>query len=177
MGPSRTTHMFLFVIVALLGLAPAVQGGELPVQLRRQGARIHVFMGSHPFTSYFFGAESPKLYLHPLRSAEGTIVTRGFPMRKDIPGESTDYPHHRGLFFAHGDINGINSWAEQEPTKAQQTAKGTFYPSEALPKVRTVFVKLDEMKGMPVAGTVKASFHRVGPEGQVMGTETQAYTF
>jgi hypothetical protein len=97
MGPSRTAHIFL--IIALLGLAPAVQGGELPAKLRRQGARIDVLIGGQPFTSYFLGAESPKPYLYPLRSAQGTIVTRGFPMRKDIPGEKADAPHHRGLFL------------------------------------------------------------------------------
>jgi hypothetical protein len=40
-----------------------------------------------------------------------------------------------------------------------------------------VFVKLEEMKGGPEAGKVKALFHLVGLDGQVMGNEIQAYTF
>ncbi len=175
MDLSRTAHIFL--LIALLGFASAAGGGELPVKLKRQGAHIDVLIGGQPFTTYFFGAEAPKPYLHPLRSAQGTIVTRGFPMIKDIPGESMDHPHHRGLYFAHGDINGVDFWGEIDPTQAQQTAKGVFYPSEGLPKGRTVFVKLEEMKGGAEAGTVKALFHLVGPDGQVMGNETQAYTF
>ena len=175
MGRNRVPH--LFFILALLGLAPIVWGEPLPVKLTRHGARIDVFISGQPFTSYFLGAESPKPYLHPLRSAQGAVVTRGFPMRQDIPGESTDHPHHRGLFFAHGDINGIDFWGERAPTQAQQTARGVFYTSEGLPKGRTVFVKLEEMKGGLEAGTVKALFHLVGPDGQIMGNEIQAYTF
>ena len=175
MTRSRTVPIFL--IVVLLGLAPALQGGELPVKLKRQGARIDVLIGGLPFASYFFGAEAPKPYLHPLRSAQGTIVTRGFPMRQDIPGESTDHPHHRAMYYAHGDINGIDFWAEGEPTKGLQTAKGVYYASGELPKGRTVFVKLEGMKGGPEAGTLKVLFHLVGPDGSVMGNEIQAYTF
>ena len=108
-------------------------------------------IGGKPFTTFYFGAESPKPYLHPLRSAQGTIVTRGWPMVKDIPGESHDHPHHRAMYFAHGDINGMDFWGEKTESRAQQTAKGKFYSSEELPKGRTVFVKLDEMesKGIP----------------------------
>ena len=166
MDPSRMVRFFL--TIALLGLAPPVQGGDLPVKLKRQGARIDVFIGGQPFTSYFFGAESPKPYLHPLRSARGTIVTRGFPMRKDIPGESTDHPHHRALFFAHGNINGIDFWSESEPTKAAQTAKGVFYPSEGLPKGRTVLRKLEQARSGRESGTIRALFDLVGPKGEVV---------
>ena len=72
MVPSRNAHLF-FVIV-LLGLTPVVLGEELPVKLKRQGARVDIFIGGQPFTSYFFGSESPKPYLHPLRGAQGTIM-------------------------------------------------------------------------------------------------------
>jgi hypothetical protein len=147
------------------------------VEVVREGNTINVLVGGRPFTAYFFGPEAPKPYLHPLRSAQGTVVTRGFPMRRDIPGESTDHPHHRAMFFAHGDINGIDFWAEAEPTKGQQTAKGVYYASGELPKGRTVFVKLEGMKGGLEAGALRALFHLVGPDGQVMGNEIQAYTF
>jgi len=100
-------------------------------------------------------------------------VTRGFPMRTDIPDESRDHPHHRALFFAHGDINGIDFWGESQPTKQEQTAKGMYYSSGELPKGRTVFRKLDVAKG----GMLRATFDLVGPDGKAIGSETQQYTF
>ena len=108
MAPRRSARTFLFLLLSFLALAPIALGEGLPVKMKRQGNQIDVFIGGQIFTSYFFGPESPKAYFHPLRSAQGTTVTRGFPMRKDIPGETADAPHHRGLFFAHGDINGID---------------------------------------------------------------------
>lgn len=104
-------------------------------------------------------------------------MTRGWPMVKNIPGESHDHPHHRAMFFTHGDINGIDFWGEGEPTKASQTAHGTVYSSEELPKGRTVFIKLDEMKSEGNAATVRAEFNLVGPDGKVIGEETQSYAF
>ena len=152
-------------------------GADEPVKFDQHADSIEVLIGGKPFTTYYFGASSPKPYLHPLRTAQGTIVTRGFPMRTDIPGESRDHPHHRALFFAHGDINGIDFWGEGLPTKAQQTANGRFYSSESLPKGRTVFAKLDEVNSADQSGTLKAEFELVGPDRKAVGSETQEYTF
>jgi hypothetical protein len=166
----------LLLMAAIPASSPAQDRGQR-VDLTRDGNTVNVLIGGRPFTTFYFGPEAPKPYLHPLRSAQGTVVTRGFPMRKDIPGESTDHPHHRAMYYAHGDINGIDFWAEGEVTKSQQTAKGVFYPNGELPKGRTVFVKLEGMKSGPEAGTLRAFFHLVGPDGKVMGNEIQAYTF
>ena len=51
-------------------------------------------------------------YLHPLRAASGTMVNRSGSGRA-APGETTDHPHHAGLFYGHGDVNGYNFWAIQ----------------------------------------------------------------
>ena len=94
-------------------------------------------------------------------------------MEKDIPGESHDHPHHRAMFFAHGDINGVDFWGEGEPSRASQTAHGQFYSSEELPKGRTVFRQLGEATG----NSIRGEFDLVGPDGRVMGKESQEYAF
>ena len=157
----------------LLSLGRAALYGAEAVELKRQGDRIDVLIGGKPFTTYYFGADSPKPYLHPLRSAQGTVVTRGWPMVRNIPGESHDHPHHRAMFFTHGDVNGVDFWGEGEPSRASQTAQGQFYSSEELPKGRTVFRKLNEAAG----NTIRAEFDLVGPDGKPIGEETQDYTF
>lgn len=159
--------------IAILPSCAFLAGVDQPVEFQPHPDSIEVLIGGKPFTTYYFVAHSPKPYLHPLRSAEGTIVTRGFPMRTDIADESRDHPHHRALFFAHGDINGIDFWGESQPTKQEQTAKGMYYSSGELPKGRTVFRKLDVAKG----GMLRATFDLVGPDGKAIGSETQQYTF
>jgi hypothetical protein len=77
------------------------------------------------------------------------------------------------MFFAHGDINGVDFWGEGMPSQALQTAHGQFYSSEELPKGRTVFRALDEATG----STIRAEFNLAGPDGKIMGEETQEYSF
>lgn len=175
MTPGRRKDLLL--LAACFSLNLLAMGAGDPVKLKQSGNTIEVFVGGQPFTTYFFGSDSPKPYLHPLRSARGTVVTRGFPMRQDIAGESRDHPHHRAMFFAHGDINGFDFWGEATASKAAQTARGVYYSSEELPKGRTVFRKLDEVRSGGDSGYLRARFDLVGPDGKPIGTETQAYAF
>ena len=174
----RGKLLWLLPILCALVFSPPARSGSMPVQMKRDGNRVEVTIGGQAFTTFYFGPEAPKPYLHPLRSAQGIVVTRGFPMRKDIPGESTDHPHHRAMYYAHGDINGIDFWSEaQFEEKPTEVAHGAQYTSESLPNGRTVFKKLDEMQGGKDSGTLRATFNLVGPDGKIIGEETQAYTF
>jgi hypothetical protein len=35
-------------------------------------------------------------------------------MVEGVPGESDDHPHHRGLWFSHDQVNGVNFWANSD---------------------------------------------------------------
>src|SRR5208337_924014 len=153
------------LVIAIFLACAFVVGADETVKFQKQTDSVDVLIGGKPFTTFYFGASSPKPYLHPLRAAQGTVVTRGFPMRTDIPGERRDHPHHRAMFFAHGDINGIDFWGEGQPSKGAQTAYGVYYSIEERPKGRTVFQKLDEVKSNGQSGTAKAEFELVGPDG------------
>jgi len=166
-------------LLALVILLPSVlAAADETVKFQKLADSVEVFIGGKAFTTYYLGPNSPKPYMAPLRSALGTVVTRGFPMRTDIPGERHDHPHHRGLFFAHGDINGIDFWGEGPPTRAAQTANGVYYPTAGeLLRGRTVLQEIDEVKSHGKSGTLKAEFELIGPDGKPIGSETQEYTF
>jgi hypothetical protein len=51
--------------------------------------------------------EKPVLY--PLHAANGTVVTRSFPLDPK-PGDPTDHPHHIGLWFNFENLNGLDFW-------------------------------------------------------------------
>src|SRR5690348_15529908 len=75
------------LLILAIGVPVVVSAGsEQVVKLRKQSDSVEVRIGGKPFTTYYFGPNSPKPYMAPLRSAQGTVVTRGFPMRIDIPG-------------------------------------------------------------------------------------------
>jgi hypothetical protein len=162
----RICELILFSVVAFCRITA---GAEQPVKVNRTEDRIDILIGGRPFTSFHFDAAIAKPYLFPLRSAQGTIVTRGFPMDTNIPGEDHDEPHQRAMYFAHGDINGYDFWGE---------AAFPHWSRHPLSKFgRTAFRKLDEMHDGPDSGTLRAEFDLLTPEGQVIATETQAYIF
>ena len=148
---------------------PAILAGEESVELRRQGDQIDILIGGRPFAIYSFDPAVAKPYLFPLRSAEGTVVTRGFPMVTDISGEDHDEPHQRAMYFAHGDINGFDFWGEAAFPRWSRHSRATFG--------RTVFRKLDEIRGRTESGTLQAQFDLLTSNGQAIAEETQAFTF
>ncbi len=93
---------------------------------------VTVEVDGKPFTTFYYGPQSGHPYLHPLRAATGTIVTRHFPMEK-VEGESTDHQHHRGLWFGHFLVNGYDFWSNEKDYKT--TNRGNI-----------VLKKIDEVK-------------------------------
>jgi hypothetical protein len=84
--------------------------------------RVDVLVGGKPFTSYIWPTTLKKPVLYPLRSANGTVVTRGFPL-EPRPGERVDHPHQAGLWFEYGDVNGLDFWNNSDSIKASAAPK------------------------------------------------------
>ena len=150
------------LVFALLSLPLCAQ-----VKIAQQGKdRISIEIGGKPFTDFWLGAEGNKPYLSPLRTASGTVVTRGYPMSADIPGEAHDHPHHRGLWFTHGDVNGYDFWGNEDSQKGAGKGKG-----------KVVLKKIDKLTSGQKSGTVDATFEWRIPDGQVLLVETRRMTF
>src|SRR5471030_2466092 len=71
--------------------------------------KVDVFISGKLFTSFLYPDSLEKPVLFPLHAANGTIVTRGFPLDPK-PGEPTDHPHHIGLWFNFENVNGLDFW-------------------------------------------------------------------
>jgi hypothetical protein len=123
--------------------------------------RISVEIGGKPFTDFFVSADVNKPYLHPLRSATGKVVTRYFPMEL-VEGESRDHPHHRGLWFTHGDVNGLDFWANE----TRDAKKG-----------RVVLKKVVDLKSGKKEGLIATTFDWVDPNGKPLLTESRRMVF
>ncbi len=82
------------------------------VQILKLDDRLRVELNGQLFSEYIY-KNAPRPYCYPLIGPGGLPMTRDWPM-KDTPGEAHDHPHHRSLWFAHGDINGHDFWSEQK---------------------------------------------------------------
>lgn len=152
----------LLTLAILLASLPLAATAE--VSFVRQANRIEVSMDGKPFTTFFFGPEATKPYLHPLRTADGIIVTRSYPM-EEVPGEQTDHPHHRGVWFSHGDVNGVDFWAN-EITQRHRGKKGVI----ALDSIHKVGAGTGQ-------DSIEASFAWNAPSGETLLTERRAMRF
>ncbi len=158
-----------WVPLAVMASCLTVASAQQPVELSRSGDRIDIEIGGQPFTVFHFDPAIAKAYLSPLRTAQGTVITRRFPMDPDVPGEDHDEPHQRAMYFAHGDIDGYDFWGEAAFPRWSRHSRSTFG--------RTVIRKLDDMHGGPDAGVLQAEFDLLTATGQVVAAETQSYTF
>jgi hypothetical protein len=93
-----------------------------------QFAPIPVSVDGKPFAEVRFDATKP--YVHPIRTASGKVITRRFPM-ETVAGETTDHPHHRGLWFSHGDVNGWDFWANEPSQKGVGKGRGEIRVKDA----------------------------------------------
>jgi hypothetical protein len=117
--------MRLAALSCLLVIAfarPIGSAGGVELKVNEAATRVDVTIDGKPFTSYVWPGTLKKPVLYPLRTAKGTIVTRGFPLdpRK---GERVDHPHHVGLWFNHGDVNGLDFWNNSDAIKPQDAPK------------------------------------------------------
>lgn len=157
-------HLALLVVLLLSSSLPSAA----QVTMTRTPDAIRVDIDDEPFTVFHIGGEHMnRPYLHPLRTASGIVVTRSLPAGQ-VPGETTDHPHHAGLFYGHGDVNGFNYWAiRNEPTPAST--------SETMGRI--VVKEVTSVSSGGATGTIGVELSWLKPDGKPLLTETRTMTF
>ena len=64
---------------------------------------------------WHFGDQYPRPFFYPLVGPSGATLTR-----MGHPG-AQNHDHHRSIWFAHQDVNGINFWSDQTDARVRQT--------------------------------------------------------
>lgn len=167
LSSSRSLSLVVsFLSVVTLGMATPAWA---QVTIKQTAEQIAVDIDGKPFTTFFIGgANLNRPYLYPLRTASGKMVTRSFPAGQ-LPGETTDHPHHAGLFYGHGDVNGYNYWAIQNVPTPPSKLDATMG--------RIVLARVVSVKSGKESGSVDAVFNWLKPDGQTLLTETRKMTF
>ncbi len=128
--------------------------GEITV--KKNGKKVTVKIDGKLFTEYLFeGNNKPILY--PIIGPGEVPMTRNYPMKKDVPNEASDHPHHRSLWFTHGAVNNISFWHEGKNAGTQ---------------VHSGFEKLAGGK----KGIIKTKNLWKGPKGNTVLTDVRTIT-
>jgi ketosteroid isomerase-like protein len=152
------------VIVA--SAAASVPAQRVEVVRRDTQRRVDVLVDGKPFTSYIYPTTIKKPVLYPLRTASGTLVTRGYPL-DPRPGERVDHPHQVGLWFSYGDVNGLDFWNNSDAIPAKDAPKmGTA--------VHRAITKVESGNGQ---GTLGVTSDWVTHEGKALLREDTRFVF
>lgn len=104
----KHTYALLFLIsFALSSIAQKKQ--DVRVVKDAKENKVDIVIGGKPFATFFFPDTLEKPVLYPIRAANGTAVTRGYPLNPR-PGDATDHPHHIGLWLNYESVNGLDFW-------------------------------------------------------------------
>ena len=117
--------MLGFLVAGLgLGARPFAMAAGKGVQVVADPSnqRVDITIDGKAFTSYIWPTSLKKPVLYPLITDEGITVTRGYPL-EPRPGERVDHPHHAGMWFNYGNVNGFDFWNNSDAIKPEGRSK------------------------------------------------------
>ena len=128
--------------------------------------RVDITVDGQPFTSYIYPEGLMKPVLYPLRTSKGTLVTRGWPLEPRA-GERVDHPHHVGMWFNYGDVNGLDFWNNSTDISAEKKdGYGTIK-----------HVSVDKMTADNDKAALEVTMDWQKPDGTSLLSEKTKYTF
>jgi hypothetical protein len=157
-------------LVVCLCLAPAVgllraAPADAEVRLTRLDDRVRVEIGGQLFTEYIYGDGASRSYCYPILAPDGTPLTRDFPM-KQTPGEDSDHPWQRSLWFAHSMVGGVDFWNEGDGDAGHAPKeKGKTVPDGAV----------ETTSG--ATGVLRIRDRWVAPDGRLICTDDRTLRF
>ncbi len=115
------TRMLAFATLSTIVTVLAAAGSaaaEITARPADDGVTIEI--DGKPFARYVTDFNGTPI-VWPIIGPTGAPMTRAHPMGES-PGEKKDHPHHRSLWFNHGDVNGLSYW-HRETIKQRKLVK------------------------------------------------------
>ena len=131
--------------------------------------RVDVWMDDELFTAYVYAdtlSVLEKPVLDPLRAPSGAVVTRGFPLNP-APGDRVDHPHHVGLWFNHGEVNGLDFWNNSDAISPERAASMGTIRHRAVTHVESGAGR----------GVLDVTMDWLAPDGQALLREDTRFAF
>ncbi len=158
------------LIVAVLAISlsavkiHAAKPQKVEFIFKEQDKKVDVLVDGRFFTAFIYPDNMEKQSLYPIVSASGQTITRGYPL-DPRPFERVDHPHHVGLWFNFGDVNGLDFWNNSFAIKPEDKAK---YGSVKFKKI----VSHDQKKGELIVAS-----DWVDSNGKVLLNEETSFLF
>lgn len=160
MKTRRTPFVLCLCLTGMICLLPAtpLHTAEESVTIEQADDRLRVLIGGSLFTEYIFRGHSRPI-LFPIIGPHGQGMTRSYPVKMGVAGESHDHPHHKPMFFAHGWVNSVNFFAEFDDSG------------------KTVHDKLLKVQSGSPRGLIRTSNKWMAQDGKIICTDTRTLYF
>ena len=133
-SPLQNTMLYRVVSLAVVALLMTGWMAELSAQqlsLKQTDTGYEVSISGKLFAGYVTDqGGAPVVY--PIVGPTGKNMTRDYPMEKAYEGVKADHPHHRSLWFAHGDVNKLDYWGAKNKIVHQRFVKAECDGTTAL---------------------------------------------
>ena len=97
------------VICFALFTASLCFGGE--VKITKEKGKLRIDVDGQRFADYVYEGYS-RPFLFPIIGPGGAQMTRKWPIVEGDPDEATDHVHQKSFWWGHGNMNGVDFWAE-----------------------------------------------------------------
>ena len=105
----KTLCIPVLILLVSISCNRSISKGKVEFKNDEAAKKVDVYISDKFFTSYIYPDDMEKQSLYPIVTASGKTITRGYPLNPR-PFERTDHPHHVGLWFNHGAVNGLDFW-------------------------------------------------------------------
>ena len=154
---TRTTTALLCVFACVTATADGYKANDKApaLSIKKEGKQQQVLIDGKLFVGYNT-KDAAKPFLYPIIGPTGANMTRHYPMKKGVAGESDDHPHHTSFWFTHGGVNGVDLWhgkgkavenvtsiiGQRSPHRAAISAKDRWLKKDqaAIAEVDTLYV-------------------------------------
>ena len=122
--------------------------------------KLRVEINGKLFTEYNY-QDVPRPFFYPVIGPTGVPIIRHYPMNPDLDkgGDRKDHPHHKSLWFTHGEVNGHDFWGEGSNSG------------------KIVHDKFIEVSSGRKVGVVKSKNKWIAKSGEVICTDTRTHKF
>lgn len=127
------------------------------VKITEADGKVRVEINGELFTEYHYKHVS-RPFFYPVLGPGGQKMTRNWPMA-EVEGEDQDHPHHKSLWWAHGEVNGVDFWSESN--RAGQTVHDCF----------------TQLQSGPEMGLISSRNLLMTQEGKIIGTDEYTVRF
>ena len=158
----------LLLLLTLGAFQAPVFSQKIDLIVKANERKVEVMADGKFFTAFIYPSDSilKKPALFPILTAQGTAVTRGYPLATRA-GERVDHPHHVGSWLNYEYVNGYDFWNNSTAIK-DRSKYGTIM------NTKIVKAKSGKNKGILI---VSADWIVADGKGKKVFTETTTFTF